>query len=84
MTISLGRNTDHPGTDDRIIKQLGGYGNFEGEMQEEFNNGLRKILTDARTNKVKDFDTLTKSIIDYRASFRNDPSRVLPLGDVKL
>lgn len=72
------------GTDDQILMQLGGYGNFEGEHKQEFNNGLRQILSDARTNKIKDFDTLAKSIIDYRASFRKDPYKVLPLGDVKL
>lgn len=64
--------------------QLGGYGNFEGAMKEEFNNGLRKILTDARANKVRDFDTVAQSIIHYRTNFRNDPTRILPLGDLKL
>lgn len=83
--IVLGKgNTDIAGIDDQILMQLGGYGNYEGEHKQEFNNGLRQILADARDKKIKDFDTLAKSIIDYRAGFRKDPYKILPLGDIKL
>jgi hypothetical protein len=73
-----------PGTDDQILMQLGEYGNYEGEHKQEFNKGLRQILANAREKKIRDFDTLAKSIIDYRREFRKDPYKVLPLGDVKL
>ena len=64
--------------------QLGSYGAHEGNQQQEFNKGLRKLLTEFRDQKVKDFQTISQAIIDYRAQFHQDRSRILPLGNVSL
>jgi hypothetical protein len=64
--------------------QLGSYGAHEGNQQQEFNKGLRKLLTEFRDQKVKDFQTISQAIIDYRARFHQDRSRILPLGNVSL
>jgi hypothetical protein len=70
--------------DDQILLQLGAYGNYEGEQKQEYINGLRQLLTDFRNRKVKDFTTISQGILNYRAQFRKDPSKILPLGDVSL
>jgi hypothetical protein len=64
--------------------QLGSYGSYEGDQQEDFNKGLRKLLTEFRDKKVKDFQTISQAIIEYRAQFHHDRSRILPLGNVSL
>lgn len=64
--------------------QLGAYGNYEGEQQQQFNTGLRKLLTDFRNRKVKDFQVISKAIVDYRAQFQGDKTKILPLGNVSL
>lgn len=70
--------------DDQILLQLGGYGNYEGKQKQEYINGLRNLLTDFRNRKIKDFATISQGIVDYRAQFLKDPTKVLPLGDVSL
>ncbi|KAM0439649.1 hypothetical protein ACHAPT_000741 [Fusarium lateritium] len=71
-------------TDDQILLQLGAYGNYEGEQQQDYVAGLRELLTDFRNRKVKDFQTISQGIIEYRAKFHGDKSKVLPLGGVTL
>jgi hypothetical protein len=70
--------------DDQILVQLGGYSDYEGERKQDYVNGLRQLLTDFRTRKVKDFQTISQGIIDYRSQFRGDKTKILPLGDVSL
>jgi hypothetical protein len=70
--------------DDQILVQLGGYSDYEGERKQDYVNGLRQLLTDFRTRKVKDFQTISQGIIDYRSQFRSDKTKILPLGDVSL
>ncbi|KAL6857894.1 hypothetical protein ACO1O0_005340 [Amphichorda felina] len=70
--------------DDQILLQLGAYGNYEGEHKQEYINGLRQLLTNFRNRKIKDFKTISQGIIDYRAQFRKDPSKILPLGNVSI
>ncbi|EEU46944.1 uncharacterized protein NECHADRAFT_20598 [Fusarium vanettenii 77-13-4] len=70
--------------DDQILLQLGAYGNYEGEQKQEYVAGLRELLTDFRNRKVKDFQTISQGIIEYRAKFHGDKSKVLPLGGVTL
>lgn len=67
--------------DDQILVQLGAY---EGDRKSEYIDGLKKLLTDFRVRKVKDFKTISQGILDYRAQFRNDNSKILPLGTVSL
>ncbi|KAF5665650.1 hypothetical protein FHETE_6572 [Fusarium heterosporum] len=77
-----GTLTCRAATDDQILLQLGA--NCEVEQHEEYVAGLRKLLTDFRNRKVKDFEAISKGIIEYRASFLGDKTKILPLGGVTL
>lgn len=68
-------------TDDQILVQLGAY---EGDRRQEFIDGLKKLLTDFRNRKIKDFKTISQGIIDYRTQFSGDKTKILPLGNVSL
>ncbi|KAF5004910.1 hypothetical protein FDECE_8613 [Fusarium decemcellulare] len=68
----------------RILLQLGAYGNYEGEQKQQFVAGLRELLTDFRSRKVKDFQTISEGIIEYRAKFHADKTKILPLGGVTI
>ncbi|KAM0542753.1 hypothetical protein ACHAPJ_012636 [Fusarium lateritium] len=70
--------------DDQILLQLGAYGNYEEEQQQQYVEGLRALLTDFRNRKVKDFQAISKGIIEYRAKFHGDKTKILPLGGVTL
>ncbi|KAL6786910.1 hypothetical protein J3E68DRAFT_419605 [Trichoderma sp. SZMC 28012] len=70
--------------DDQILLQLGAHGDFEEQKKHEYINGLRHLLTDFRNRKVKDFQTISQGIIDYRAQFLGDRSKILPLGGVTI
>ncbi|KAF7559490.1 hypothetical protein G7046_g4661 [Stylonectria norvegica] len=70
--------------DDQILLQLGAYGNYEGEQKQQYITGLRELLTDFRNRKVKDFQTISQGIIEYRAQFHGDKTKILPLGSVTL
>ncbi len=67
--------------DDQILVQLGAY---EGERQAEFMDGLKALLIHFRQRKVRDFQTISQGILDYRARFRGDPSKILPISNVNL
>ncbi|KIL89630.1 hypothetical protein FAVG1_07210 [Fusarium avenaceum] len=41
-------------------------------------------VPDFRNQKVKDFEAISKGIIEYRASFLGDKTKILPLGGVTL
>lgn len=70
--------------DDQILLQLGAFDDREGDRKAEFIAGLRKLLTDYRKCKMKDFKTISQGIIDYRTQFRKDKTKILPLGNVSL
>jgi hypothetical protein len=70
--------------DDQILLQLGGNASYDGEQKQKYINGLRDLLYGFRTQKVKDFQTIAQGIIEYRAKFNGDPSRILPLGNVSI
>ncbi|CAG9995929.1 unnamed protein product [Clonostachys byssicola] len=70
--------------DDQILLQLGSHSSYEGEQKAQFINGLRRLLTDYRERKIKDFQTISNGIVDYRANFSGDKSKILPLGNVSL
>lgn len=70
--------------DDQILLQLGAYGNCEADQHDQYVEGLRKLLTDFRERKVKDFDAISNGIIEYRAKFLGDKTKILPLGAVTL
>ncbi|KAK2754400.1 hypothetical protein FQN54_007044 [Arachnomyces sp. PD_36] len=67
-------------SDDKILVQMGS--RREGKTpqeKEEYIAGLKKIISDMRREKVKDFNTVATEIAAYRRRFLEDPSRVLPL-----
>ncbi|KAF5621813.1 hypothetical protein F52700_10685 [Fusarium sp. NRRL 52700] len=70
--------------DDQILLQLGAYGNCEADQHDQYVEGLRELLTDFRKRKVKDFDAISNGIIEYRAKFLGDKTKILPLGAVTL
>jgi hypothetical protein len=74
----------HTMADDQILLQLGAYSDCEESKKQEYIAGLRQLLTDFRNQKVKDFDTISQGIIEYRAKFHGDYSKILPLGSVSL
>ncbi|KAL1842766.1 hypothetical protein VTJ49DRAFT_4251 [Mycothermus thermophilus] len=70
--------------DDHILLELGNPDEFEGEEKVRFIEGLREVLQKFKADKVKDFDVIARGIIEFRAKFLGDPSRVLSLGHVKI
>ncbi|KAF5531417.1 hypothetical protein FMEXI_12986 [Fusarium mexicanum] len=70
--------------DDQILLQLGAYGNCEADQHDQYVAGLRELLTDFRKRKVRDFDAISNGIIEYRAKFLGDKTKILPLGAVTL
>jgi hypothetical protein len=71
-----------PDTD--IIAQLGSTDMYTGEQKGRFIDGLKKVLNDLKANKVRDFDRITKAIVQYRANFLEDRSKILPLNNVAI
>ncbi|OHE96477.1 hypothetical protein CORC01_08240 [Colletotrichum orchidophilum] len=69
--------------DDQILLQLGGT-TLEGPEKAQFNDGLRKLLHEMRSQNIKDFPSIAKGIVDYHNRFTGDPSKILPLGNVSI
>lgn len=70
--------------DGEIITQLGSSDMFSGEVKLRFIEGLKKVLNGLKANKVRDFDRITKAIVEYRAAFSEDKTKVLPLDGVTI
>ncbi|KAK0632228.1 hypothetical protein B0T14DRAFT_559941 [Immersiella caudata] len=70
--------------DDQILVELGRADDYIGDQKNRFIQGLRELLQELRAKKVKDFDAIARGIIDYRASFLGDKSKILPLEGVTL
>ncbi|KAK2593296.1 hypothetical protein QQS21_009020 [Conoideocrella luteorostrata] len=70
--------------DDQILLQLGAAEHYDEKQKEEYNSGLRQLLTDYRNQKVKDFNTISQGIVDYRVKFNGDKTKILPLGHVTI
>lgn len=70
--------------DGEIITQLGSSDMFSGEMKLRFIEGLKKVLNELKANKVRDFDRITKAIVEFRAAFLEDKTKVLPLDGVTI
>jgi hypothetical protein len=64
--------------------ELGRSDEYVGEQRNRFIQGLRELLQEFRAKKVKDFDTIARGIVDYRASFLGDRSKILHLEGVSL
>ena len=79
---SLTLSTDD--ADDQILLELGKADDYEGEEKNRFIQGLRELLQGFRANKVKDFNTIAQGIVDFRARFLGDKSKILHLEGVTL
>lgn len=67
------------GSEDSILSALGSPEEFPADQQQKFREGLRLVLTDLRTRKVKDFNTIAAEVIRHRSKFLGDLSKVLML-----
>ena len=68
--------------DDQILLELGKSEGYEDKTR--FIQGLRELLQNFRANKVKDFGTIARGIIEYRAKFLGDKTKILNLEGAKL
>ncbi|KAK4189769.1 protein red1 [Podospora australis] len=70
--------------DDHILVQLGKADDFSNEQRPRFIQGLRELLASFRTHKGRDFDSISRGIIEYRSRFLGDKSKILNLGSVSI
>uniref|UniRef100_A0A1Y1MTT8 C3H1-type domain-containing protein n=1 Tax=Photinus pyralis TaxID=7054 RepID=A0A1Y1MTT8_PHOPY len=70
--------------DDQILLQLGAADHYDEEQKQKYIAGLRQLLTDFRARKVKDFNTISQGIVEFRARFIGDRTKILPLGSISL
>ncbi|SPQ19097.1 6cf46192-8b88-45a0-9851-93acb9407b0f [Thermothielavioides terrestris] len=70
--------------DDQILVELGNADEYSGEEKSRFIQGLRELLQKFRADKVKDFDTIARGIIEFRSQLLGDKSKVLPLEGVTI
>jgi hypothetical protein len=64
--------------------ELGNPDDYSGEQKSRFIQGLRELLQKFKADKVKDFDTIARGIIEFRSQLLGDKSKVLRLEGVKL
>jgi hypothetical protein len=64
--------------------ELGNADEYSGEEKSRFIQGLRELLQKFRADKVKDFDTIARGIIEFRSQLLGDKSKVLPLEGVTI
>lgn len=64
--------------------ELGKSDDYTGEQRDRFIQGLKDLLQDFRAKKTRDFDTIANGIIEFRARFLGDKSKILPLDGVTL
>ncbi|KAI1827745.1 hypothetical protein F4861DRAFT_492402 [Xylaria intraflava] len=70
--------------DAEIVAELGSADMFAGETRTKFIGGLKRVLSELKTNRVKDFDRITKAIVKYRQDFFGDQTKVLALDSSTL
>jgi hypothetical protein len=64
--------------------ELGNSDDYSGEQKSRFIQGLRELLQKFKAQKVKDFDTIARGIIEFRSQFLGDKSKVLRLEGVAI
>jgi hypothetical protein len=64
--------------------ELGNPDDYKGEQKSRFIQGLRELLQKFKADRVKDFDTIARGIIDFRAQILEDKSKVLSLEGVTI
>ncbi|KAK4041990.1 hypothetical protein C8A01DRAFT_14356 [Parachaetomium inaequale] len=70
--------------DDQILLELGNPDDYSGEQKSRFIQGLRELLQRFKAEKVKDFDTIARGIIEFRSQLLGDKSKVLRLEGVTI
>ena len=72
--------------DSDIIASLGSVDSYNGEQKGRFIDGLRKVLSDLKSEpKRVNFDSITSAILQYRKEFfGGDETKVLPLEGVAI
>ncbi|KAI9772733.1 MAG: hypothetical protein M1840_000328 [Geoglossum simile] len=66
--------------DDMVLVHLGSVNEgHDAEEKAQYTEGLKQIIQNMRTQKVKDFSTVASQITGYRSRFLRDESRVLIL-----
>ncbi|KAL2015223.1 hypothetical protein VTK56DRAFT_6052 [Thermocarpiscus australiensis] len=70
--------------DDQILVELGNPDDYSGEEKSRFILGLRELLQKFKANKVKDFNTIARGIIEFRSQLLGDKSKVLHLEGVTI
>jgi hypothetical protein len=66
--------------DDMVLVHLGSVNEgHDAEEKAQYTEGLKQIIQNMRTQKVKDFSTVASQITGYRSRFLKDESRVLIL-----
>lgn len=70
--------------DDTILSTLGTPEEFPADLQQKFREGLRQVLTDLRSRKVRDFDTIAAEVVAHRSRFLGDPSKILMLEGITI
>jgi hypothetical protein len=70
--------------DDQILLELGNPDDYSGEQKSRFIQGLRELLQKFKADKVKDFNTIARGIIEFRAQLLGDTSKVLRLDGVTI
>lgn len=70
--------------DDEILGSLGTPEEFPADQRQKFREGLKAVLTDLRSRKVRDFDTIGAEVVAHRRRFLGDPSKILMLEGITL
>ncbi|KAK4102901.1 hypothetical protein N658DRAFT_514997 [Parathielavia hyrcaniae] len=70
--------------DDQILLELGNPDDYSGEQKSRFIQGLRELLQKFKAEKVKDFNTIARGIIEFRSQLLGDKSKVLRLDGVTI
>ncbi|KAK8104089.1 uncharacterized protein PG998_011122 [Apiospora kogelbergensis] len=78
--------SDMRASDSDIIAQLGSVDSYNGEQKGRFIDGLRKVLSELKSEpKRVNFENITSAILQYRKEFfGGDDSKVLPLEGVAI
>ncbi|KAK4245591.1 hypothetical protein C7999DRAFT_16201 [Corynascus novoguineensis] len=70
--------------DDQILLELGNSDDLSDEQKSGFIKGLRELLQKFKADKVRDFDTIARGIVEFRTQFLGDKSKVLRLEGVTI
>jgi len=86
ISFSLHKSSaDSIDLDVTILGELGSLTQFVGGPRyDEFCKGLRSLIADLPKDKRKDFDVVAQALLEYRAKFLADASKVLPLEGVSV